>query len=113
MDADTPRPSDSAPMDTDIPGPSNSAPMDTNTPETACEDPDLGQSDSNDVAWLNINESGDLSDKVNACVERWKAAGPDSQKRMFSFFEVTGIFLSVCQHGHLMVMCDMRNSGEL
>ncbi|KAJ7801652.1 hypothetical protein B0H14DRAFT_2386222, partial [Mycena olivaceomarginata] len=28
-------------------------------------------------------------------------------------FAVAGIFLSVCRHGHVLVMCDMIRSGEL
>ncbi|KAJ7690879.1 hypothetical protein B0H17DRAFT_1159884 [Mycena rosella] len=71
-----------------------------------------------DVTWLNINELADddaneLERCVNTCVERWKAAGPEARKKMFALFAVAGIFLSVCRHGHVLVMCDMIRSGEL
>ncbi|KAK1219024.1 hypothetical protein PQX77_018276 [Marasmius sp. AFHP31] len=69
--------------------------------------------DSHDMTWLNDDELNDLADLINPCVERWKAAGPESHKKMFSFFSVSGIFLSVCRHGHVLVVCDMRKSGEL
>ena len=76
--------------------------------------------DNDDIAWLNVVElAGEkegvevLQNAVNMCVERWKAAGPEARKKMFSLFAVTGIFLSVCRHGHVLVMCDMRQSGEL
>ncbi|KAJ7040517.1 hypothetical protein C8F04DRAFT_1253819 [Mycena alexandri] len=74
--------------------------------------------DDGDVAWLNINElsgaeSEELAKCVNVCVERWKAAGPEARKKMFAFFAVAGIFLTVCRHGHVVVMCDMIRSGEL
>ncbi|KAJ6486300.1 hypothetical protein DFH09DRAFT_948870 [Mycena vulgaris] len=74
--------------------------------------------DSQKVSWLNINElSGneaeELAKCVNACVERWKAAGPESRKKMFALFAIAGIFISVCRHGHVLVMCDMIRSGEL
>ncbi|KAK1217449.1 hypothetical protein PQX77_019914 [Marasmius sp. AFHP31] len=32
---------------------------------------------------------------------------------MFSFFSITGIFLAVCRHGHVLALCDMRKSSEL
>jgi hypothetical protein len=75
-------------------------------------------SDDGDVAWLNINElSGDdaneLQKCVDTCVERWKAAGPEARKKMFALFAIAGIFISVCRHGHVLVMCDMIRSGEL
>ncbi|KAL0572550.1 hypothetical protein V5O48_009407 [Marasmius crinis-equi] len=68
---------------------------------------------SDDIAYLNASESGQITEAVHVCVERWKAAGPESQKRMFAFFAITGVFLAVCRHGHLLVTCDMRRSGEL
>ncbi|KAJ7256399.1 hypothetical protein C8J57DRAFT_946810, partial [Mycena rebaudengoi] len=34
-------------------------------------------------------------------------------KKMFALFAIAGIFLSVCRHGHVLVMCDMGRSGEL
>ncbi|KAL0058201.1 hypothetical protein AAF712_015134 [Marasmius tenuissimus] len=50
---------------------------------------------------------------VDTCVDRWKAAAPDSRKKMFGFFSITGIFLAVCRHGHVLALCDMRKSSEL
>ncbi|KAJ6579764.1 hypothetical protein B0H10DRAFT_2342373 [Mycena sp. CBHHK59/15] len=71
-----------------------------------------------DVAWLNVNEleSADVEELercLNTCVDRWRAAGPDARKKMFALFAVSSIFLSVCRHGHVIVMCDMIRSGEL
>ncbi|KAL0572264.1 hypothetical protein V5O48_009690 [Marasmius crinis-equi] len=66
-----------------------------------------------DPAWLNLLETQKVEGAVNTCVERWKAAAPDAQKKMFELFSVAGIFLSVCRHGHVLVMCDMVRSGEL
>ncbi|KAJ6548156.1 hypothetical protein DFH09DRAFT_1281614 [Mycena vulgaris] len=62
-----------------------------------------------DIAWLNVNElSGaeaeELSKCLNTCVERWKAAGPEARKKMFALFAITGIFLTVCRHGHVLVI---------
>ena len=67
----------------------------------------------NDVAWLNVNEIDELTKCADACVERWKAAGPDARKKMFSLFAIAGIFVCVCRHGHLLFICDMIRSGEL
>lgn len=32
---------------------------------------------------------------------------------MFALFAVAGIFLAVCRHGHVLVICDMIRSSEL
>ncbi|KAJ7740452.1 hypothetical protein DFH07DRAFT_751622 [Mycena maculata] len=71
-----------------------------------------------DVAWLNVNEldameAEELAKCINTCVDRWRAAGPDQRKKMFALFAVSGIFLTVCRHGHVVVMCDMIRGGEL
>ncbi|KAJ6568722.1 hypothetical protein B0H19DRAFT_1065531 [Mycena capillaripes] len=71
-----------------------------------------------DVAWLNVNElhGGDVEElvkSINTCVDRWRAAAPEARKKMFALFAISGIFLSVCRHGHVLVMCDMIRSGEL
>ncbi|KAK1229996.1 hypothetical protein PQX77_006925, partial [Marasmius sp. AFHP31] len=84
-----------------------------NPPEsrpTPCDGPEV---DDDNITWLNNDELDDLAGTINPCVERWKAAGPESSKKMFSFFSVSGIFLSVCRHGHVLVLCDMHRSGEL
>ncbi|KAL0061126.1 hypothetical protein AAF712_012046 [Marasmius tenuissimus] len=75
-----------------------------------CDQPD---SEGNPVTWVNDDELDDLFDKLSPCVEQWKAAGPEANKKMFSFFSISGIFVSVCRHGHVLVICDMRRSGEL
>jgi len=55
----------------------------------------------------------ELAQCVNMCIERWKNAGPEARKKMFSLFAVAGIFLVVCRHGHVLVLCDIIRSGEL
>ncbi|KAK1216209.1 hypothetical protein PQX77_021161 [Marasmius sp. AFHP31] len=90
--------------------------LDADLLETACDGPELPNNSDNldeGIAWLNVNEMDELEACVDVCVERWKAARPDANKKMYSFFSISGIFLSVCRHGHVLVMCDMRRSGEL
>ncbi|KAF9472022.1 hypothetical protein BDN70DRAFT_909241 [Pholiota conissans] len=67
----------------------------------------------NDVAWLNALENDDLKDKISVCVERWKSAGPEARKKMFALFAIAGVFVAVCRHGHVLLVCDMIRSGEL
>ncbi|TFK59026.1 hypothetical protein BDN72DRAFT_873101 [Pluteus cervinus] len=55
----------------------------------------------------------DGGDGTNPCVERWRNAGPESRKKMFALFAVSGIFVTVCRHGHVLLICDMIRSGEL
>ncbi|KAJ7735456.1 hypothetical protein B0H16DRAFT_1327062 [Mycena metata] len=71
-----------------------------------------------DIAWLNVNELesmevDELARCINTCVDRWRNAGPEQRKKMYALFAVAGIFLVVCRHGHVVVMCDMIRSGEL
>jgi len=60
-----------------------------------------------------IVEEDNPTENANDCVKRWRNAAPEARKKMFSLFAVAGIFLVVCRHGHVLVMCDMIRSGEL
>ena len=73
---------------------------------------DLNAND-DDIAWLNIAEIDEAQKIADVCVERWHSAAPESRKKMFALFAVSGIFVAVCRHGHLLVICDMIRSGEL
>jgi hypothetical protein len=68
---------------------------------------------SEEIAWLNVMEHDDLAKCLNTCVDRWKNAGPEARKKMYALFAIAGIFLAVCRHGHVLVICDMIRSGEL
>ncbi len=70
-------------------------------------DNDLG---GDDDVW--IDEPGESTEDVSACAEHWRAAGPDSRKRMFALFDACGIFAAVCWHGHVLTICDMVRTGE-
>ncbi|KIY46979.1 hypothetical protein FISHEDRAFT_46279 [Fistulina hepatica ATCC 64428] len=61
-----------------------------------------------DIPWLNANELDEEAQvQLCACAERWRAAAPDAKKKMFELFAVAGVFVTVCQHGHVLLMCDM------
>ncbi|KAJ7698303.1 hypothetical protein B0H17DRAFT_1196887 [Mycena rosella] len=111
-----PAPSLTPPANADLPDePSRQDYSRGSTPPSA-EGP--GTDDDGDVAWLNVDElsgadTDELSKCLNTCVERWKAAGPEARKQMFMLFAIAGIFLTVCRHGHVVIMCDMIRSGEL
>ncbi|KAJ6565152.1 hypothetical protein DFH09DRAFT_1314957 [Mycena vulgaris] len=86
-------------------------------PPGTSDQPNLDAAD-DDIAWLNVNElteaeSDELANCVDTCVERWKNAGPEARKKMFALFAFAGIFIAVCRHGHVLVICDMIRSGEL
>ena len=66
-----------------------------------------------DIAWLNALENDELEASVNVCVERWKSASPEAQKKMFALFAIAGVFVAICRHGHVLLICDMIRSGEL
>ncbi|KAG1854936.1 hypothetical protein DFJ58DRAFT_716274 [Suillus subalutaceus] len=47
------------------------------------------------------------------CVDRWRNAGPEQRKRMFSIFDESGIIVAACRHRIILLACDMVKSGEL
>ncbi|TFY68930.1 hypothetical protein EVJ58_g720 [Rhodofomes roseus] len=47
------------------------------------------------------------------CTKNWKAAAPDSSKRMWAIFDEAGLFASACRHGLILWLTDMVQSGEL
>ncbi|KAH9918043.1 hypothetical protein B0H21DRAFT_781812 [Amylocystis lapponica] len=65
----------------------------------------------NDLRFLTV--SAIQSGPVAVCVERWQNAGPEVCKKMFALFAVTGIFICLCHHGHLLIMCDMVHSEDV
>jgi hypothetical protein len=66
-----------------------------------------------DVAWLNLVENDEVQKITDVCVQRWQSTSPEARKKMFAMFAIAGVFLAVCHHGHLLVICDMIRSGEL
>ncbi|PIL35238.1 hypothetical protein GSI_03028 [Ganoderma sinense ZZ0214-1] len=62
---------------------------------------------------VDITEGSAITDEPSVCEERWRNAGPEARKKMFALFAVSGVFVCLCRHGHVLVMCDMIRSGEL
>ena len=83
--------------------------------ESSAEPPLTGPSnhDTDDIAWLNIAENDEKQKVLDVCLQRWRSAAPETRKKMFALFAISGIFIAVCRHGHLLVICDMIRSGEL
>ncbi|OSD06286.1 hypothetical protein PYCCODRAFT_1442536 [Trametes coccinea BRFM310] len=65
-----------------------------------------------DTNWFDIHHPSS-SDRISIYVDWWHNAGPESGKKMFALFAVTGIFVSQCRHGHCLAICDMVRSGKL
>ncbi|KAH8111333.1 hypothetical protein DFH11DRAFT_1508526, partial [Phellopilus nigrolimitatus] len=53
------------------------------------------------------------ADDASPCIPRWKNMSDDSKKKMWGIFDETGIFITTCRHGVVLLMCDMIQSGEL
>ncbi|KAG0694091.1 hypothetical protein DFH29DRAFT_815719 [Suillus ampliporus] len=66
-----------------------------------------------DDPWVDEPDSVDSAELCTVCVDRWRNAAPESQKKMFAIFKKSGIFITVCRHGFLLTICDMVQSGEL
>ncbi|QRV98248.1 hypothetical protein RhiJN_26267 [Ceratobasidium sp. AG-Ba] len=62
-----------------------------------------------------INESTDTGDEEELpCEQRWKNAQADSHSgKPIVVFDETGIFVVSCRHGTVILVEDMRRSGEL
>ncbi len=48
----------------------------------------------------------------NPCAERWRNKKTEVTARMWGIFEETGLFLSLCRHGFVLLLADMVRSGE-
>ncbi|KAG1723398.1 hypothetical protein EDB19DRAFT_1898083 [Suillus lakei] len=66
-----------------------------------------------DDPWVDEPDSVDSAELRTVCVDHWRNAAPESQKKMFTIFKKSGIFITVCRHGFLLTICDMVRSGEL
>ncbi|KAF8578460.1 hypothetical protein K439DRAFT_1638825 [Ramaria rubella] len=83
--------------------------------EDGRDEDELSQDDEDDT-WLETGEPGDVmssADAVTVCIKCWKNAGPEERKKMWEMFDETGVFIAVCRHGFLLIMCDMVKSGKL
>ncbi|TFK59396.1 hypothetical protein BDN72DRAFT_780810, partial [Pluteus cervinus] len=49
----------------------------------------------------------------SGCSDRWKNLTESITSKMWSVFDETGIFTSLCRHGFVLVLADMVQSGEL
>ncbi|KAF7371508.1 hypothetical protein MVEN_00005600 [Mycena venus] len=80
------------------PPPEVSQPASASNSEPINPEP-TGTDSNEDVAWLNELEIGadaeELKNTIDTCVQRWKAAGPEAQKKMFALFaiSVSGTFI--------------------
>ncbi|KAF8217596.1 hypothetical protein K438DRAFT_1900906 [Mycena galopus ATCC 62051] len=52
-------------------------------------------------------------EEPNPCADQWKNMVEDVTAKMWGIFDETGIFLCLCRHGFVLVICDMIKSGEL
>ncbi|TFK59430.1 hypothetical protein BDN72DRAFT_905854 [Pluteus cervinus] len=93
--------------------PSGTAPTVAGPSTSQPSDPQAHKEGDGDQVLFDDFDSKDNTDTINTCVERWRNAGPESRKKMFALFAVSGIFVTVCRHGHVLLICDMIRSGEL
>ncbi|KAJ7672036.1 hypothetical protein B0H17DRAFT_1208826 [Mycena rosella] len=47
------------------------------------------------------------------CSDQWKNMINNVTAKMWGIFDETGIFLALCHHGFILLLCDMVRSGEL
>jgi hypothetical protein len=64
------------------------------------------------IEMMPHNESvADLED--NPCVQHWKNMIDKLTLKMWGVFDETGIFLTLCHHGFILMVANMVRSGEL
>jgi hypothetical protein len=71
------------------------------------------QRDTNDDNWEDETIAAEGTTPAFSCVNRWRNAGPETRKKMFSVFDESGIFIAACRHRFVVLACDMIWSGEL
>lgn len=49
----------------------------------------------------------------NPCAQRWKNMIDELTSKVWGVFDETGIFLTLCRHGFVLMVADMVRSGEL
>ncbi|PPQ80089.1 hypothetical protein CVT24_006543 [Panaeolus cyanescens] len=64
------------------------------------------------VDLLAVDKNKISESSPGLCDDRWKNMASDKTSRMWGIFDETGIFLSLCRHGHVLVVMDMVRSGE-
>ncbi|KAK1220387.1 hypothetical protein PQX77_016845 [Marasmius sp. AFHP31] len=55
----------------------------------------------------------DIFNESNGCADRWKNMSEELTSKMWGVFEETGVFVSLCRHGFVLLVVDMVESGEL
>lgn len=58
-----------------------------------------------------LGDDIDIKDD-NPCAEWWRNMKTEVMARMWGIFEETGLFLSLCHHGFVLLLADMVHSGE-
>ncbi|KAG2337856.1 hypothetical protein BDR05DRAFT_978353 [Suillus weaverae] len=69
--------------------------------------------DTNDGNWEDKTIAAEGTTPAFNCVNRWRNAGPETQKKMFSVFDESGIFIAACHHRFVVLACNMIWSREL
>jgi Kyakuja-Dileera-Zisupton transposase len=59
-----------------------------------------------------LAEEEEDPEEVNPCETRWQNMSDRTTARSWGIFDETGIFLTLCRHGHVLVIMDMVRSGE-
>ena len=70
---------------------------------------DGGHDDENDDSASPV---AGLDSQTNPCVSRWKNMANESKKKMWNSFDETGVFVTTCRHGNILLWNDMIRSGE-
>ncbi|KAJ7710234.1 hypothetical protein B0H14DRAFT_3099401 [Mycena olivaceomarginata] len=60
-----------------------------------------------------ISPSDEWNKEEDGCSERWSNMREEITSCVLGMYDETGIFLSLCQHGFVLVVLDMIRSGEL
>ncbi|EPS94297.1 hypothetical protein FOMPIDRAFT_1055235 [Fomitopsis schrenkii] len=72
----------------------------------ACEGGDYDEA----FGFLGSSGKGNVQSQADiaTCVKRWRNAGPELWKKMFALFTITGVFMCLCRHGHLLQGCQLK-----
>lgn len=63
---------------------------------------------------LHVQQEGQDPDEIESgCSDRWQNMKEQVTGKAWGMYEETGIFLSLCRHGFVLLIADMVRSGEL
>ncbi|KAJ6599943.1 hypothetical protein DFH09DRAFT_901956 [Mycena vulgaris] len=77
------------------------------------EEVDSWGKDQLDELMKGFTADPEWNEEDDGCSDRWQNMKEQVTAKAWGMYEETGLFLSLCRHGFVLMVCDMIRSGEL